>query len=180
MWPSIFNKLLHFENSILPTVLRLALGIVIFPHGAQKVMGWFGGYGFEATMSRFALEVVDVIATRIGDDRTALRISPGAYINIVGDNRDRDVFDYLLKELEDRNLAFLHLGGGDDSLEFDYLGGKASNYLRENYSKTLVGVGNYTAKTASVAIAENQFDLIAIGCPFIANPDFVTKVREGR
>jgi putative oxidoreductase len=31
-------------------VARLALGIVIFPHGAQKLLGWFGGYGFEKTM----------------------------------------------------------------------------------------------------------------------------------
>ena len=31
-------------------VARLALGIVIFPHGAQKLFGWFGGYGFDGTM----------------------------------------------------------------------------------------------------------------------------------
>ena len=29
---------------------RLALGIVIFPHGAQKLFGWFGGYGYTGTM----------------------------------------------------------------------------------------------------------------------------------
>ena len=29
---------------------RLALGVVIFPHGAQKLFGWFGGYGFNGTM----------------------------------------------------------------------------------------------------------------------------------
>ena len=29
---------------------RLALGITIFPHGAQKLLGWFGGYGFTGTM----------------------------------------------------------------------------------------------------------------------------------
>jgi putative oxidoreductase len=29
---------------------RLALGIVVFPHGAQKLLGWFGGYGFDGTM----------------------------------------------------------------------------------------------------------------------------------
>lgn len=29
---------------------RIALGIVVFPHGAQKLLGWFGGYGFEGTM----------------------------------------------------------------------------------------------------------------------------------
>jgi len=29
---------------------RLALGIVVFPHGAQKLLGWFGGYGFNGSM----------------------------------------------------------------------------------------------------------------------------------
>lgn len=31
-------------------VARLALGFVVFPHGAQKLLGWFGGYGFDGTM----------------------------------------------------------------------------------------------------------------------------------
>jgi len=35
------------------TVLRLALGIVIFPHGLQKTVGWFGGPGFHAMMQGF-------------------------------------------------------------------------------------------------------------------------------
>lgn len=30
---------------------RVALGVTIFPHGAQKLLGWFGGYGFNGTMS---------------------------------------------------------------------------------------------------------------------------------
>lgn len=34
-------------------IVRLGLGIVMFPHGAQKVLGWFGGYGFAATMGMF-------------------------------------------------------------------------------------------------------------------------------
>ena len=34
-------------------VLRLALGLVILPHGAQKLLGWFGGYGFQGTMGYF-------------------------------------------------------------------------------------------------------------------------------
>lgn len=33
------------------TVLRLALGLVMFPHGAQKMLGWFGGYGFDGTVA---------------------------------------------------------------------------------------------------------------------------------
>lgn len=31
-------------------IARVALGVVVFPHGAQKLLGWFGGYGFEGTM----------------------------------------------------------------------------------------------------------------------------------
>jgi putative oxidoreductase len=34
-------------------ILRLTLGIVIFPHGAQKLLGWFGGFGFSGTMGFF-------------------------------------------------------------------------------------------------------------------------------
>jgi putative oxidoreductase len=34
-------------------VLRLTLALVMFPHGAQKALGWFGGYGFKGTMEFF-------------------------------------------------------------------------------------------------------------------------------
>jgi len=34
-------------------IARLTLGLVFFPHGAQKVLGWFGGYGFSGTMGFF-------------------------------------------------------------------------------------------------------------------------------
>ena len=134
--------------------------------------------GSSENMARFPLEVLDAIISKIGADRTALRVSPGAYFNIVGDKQDRAVFDYLLPQLEKRNLAFLHIGIFDDSMEFDYLGGSASSYVRANYSNTLVGVGSYTAETASSAINDDKFDLIAIGRPFIANPDYVAKIRN--
>ena len=41
------------DNSISTLLLRLTLGAVFFPHGAQKVLGWFGGYGFAGTMGFF-------------------------------------------------------------------------------------------------------------------------------
>ncbi|PKH54628.1 alkene reductase [Shewanella sp. Choline-02u-19] len=138
-------------------------------------------YGQTAeNMARFPLAVIDAISERIGSDRTALRVSPGAYFNMAGDNKDRAVFDYLLAQLELRDLAFLHIGIFDDSMQFDYLDGSASSYVRSVYSKTLVGVGSYSAETGSTAIAENKFDLLAIGRPFIANPDYVARVREGK
>lgn len=131
-------------------------------------------------MSRFALEVLDAIVARIGNDRTALRVSPGAYFNMAGDSRDRAVFDYLIPEIEQRDLAFLHIGIFDDAMEFDYLGGRASSYVRSIYNKTLVGVGSFTAEAGSKAITDDKFDLLAIGRPFIANPDYVERVRDGQ
>ncbi|MGZ4989026.1 MAG: DoxX family membrane protein, partial [Limisphaerales bacterium] len=47
------KSLLKTNNSYLPTIARLTLGIVMFAHGAQKVLGWFGGYGFNGTLHYF-------------------------------------------------------------------------------------------------------------------------------
>jgi len=41
------------EGTLVPLVLRLALAAVIFPHGAQKVLGWFGGPGLKGTLDFF-------------------------------------------------------------------------------------------------------------------------------
>lgn len=40
-------------SNVYALIARLALGLVIFPHGAQKLFGWFGGYGFSGTMGYF-------------------------------------------------------------------------------------------------------------------------------
>lgn len=47
---SLLSLLVATGDSFAPTVLRLALGFMILPHGLQKTLGWFGGYGFKGTM----------------------------------------------------------------------------------------------------------------------------------
>ncbi|MCG9739596.1 alkene reductase [Shewanella insulae] len=145
-------------------------------HDSNRRDDEFGGT--PENMARFPLAVVDAIVKRIGHERTALRVSPGAYVNMQGDSRDRAVFDYFLTQLESRKLAYLHVGIFDDALTFDYLGGRVSDYVRGHYSQTLVGVGSYSAETGAQAIADGRFDLLAIGRPFIANPDYVLRVRD--
>ena len=49
----MFRKLMATDNDAAITVLRLVTGIVFFAHGAQKMLGWFGGYGFTGTMGFF-------------------------------------------------------------------------------------------------------------------------------
>jgi putative oxidoreductase len=36
-----------------PLLLCLSLGVIFFAHGAQKVLGWFGGFGWSGTMQFF-------------------------------------------------------------------------------------------------------------------------------
>lgn len=47
------NLLFKTDNTVSTLLLRVALGLAFFPHGAQKVLGWFGGYGFTGTMGFF-------------------------------------------------------------------------------------------------------------------------------
>ena len=49
----MLRKLLHTADDPVLTIVRLVLGVVFFAHGAQKMLGWFGGYGFSATMGFF-------------------------------------------------------------------------------------------------------------------------------
>jgi putative oxidoreductase len=49
MWRAV----LRTSNNVPLGLVRLALGIVMFPHGCQKMLGWFGGAGFTATMAGF-------------------------------------------------------------------------------------------------------------------------------
>jgi putative oxidoreductase len=49
----MLNRLIGTTDDYALTLARLALGAVFFAHGAQKVLGWWGGYGFAGTMHWF-------------------------------------------------------------------------------------------------------------------------------
>jgi len=49
----MFRKLLSTSDDWTLTLLRLFMGVIFFAHGAQKALGWFGGYGFSGTMGFF-------------------------------------------------------------------------------------------------------------------------------
>lgn len=50
----MFRELMRTDNSPTQLFIRVALGVVMFPHGAQKVLGWFGGPGITKTLQAFA------------------------------------------------------------------------------------------------------------------------------
>ena len=51
------KRLLTTTNDPVLTLMRLVLGVVFFAHGAQKMLGWLGGYGFSGTMGFFTSQM---------------------------------------------------------------------------------------------------------------------------
>jgi putative oxidoreductase len=47
---ALFHAFVATSDSLAPLFLRLSLALMILPHGLQKTLGWFGGYGFKGTM----------------------------------------------------------------------------------------------------------------------------------
>jgi len=49
----MFHRIINTSNDFAIAILRLTFGLVFAAHGAQKMLGWFGGYGFSGTMGFF-------------------------------------------------------------------------------------------------------------------------------
>ncbi len=60
-------------------ILRPTLGIVMFPHGAQKLLGWFGGFGFDGTMGFFYAKNGIALDDRVSSDHGRVFRQPGAF-----------------------------------------------------------------------------------------------------
>lgn len=49
----IMDPIYNFADRYADTAIRIVTGLLLVPHGAQKLFGWFGGYGLEATGQYF-------------------------------------------------------------------------------------------------------------------------------
>jgi putative oxidoreductase len=81
----MIKRLLQTTNDPVLTIVRLTLGVVFFAHGAQKALGWFGGYGFAGTLEGFSkmgvpvpLALFVILAEFIG----SLALISGAFARI--------------------------------------------------------------------------------------------------
>ena len=54
----MIDWLVGTNGGVVPLILRLTLAIVMFPHGAQKALGWFGGHGLRGTLGYFGSQGV--------------------------------------------------------------------------------------------------------------------------
>jgi N-ethylmaleimide reductase len=112
-------------------------------------------------------------------DRVGVRLSPNGVFNDMGSPDYREQFTYAAQELDKLGLAFLHIVDGL-AFGFHQLGEPMTlAEFRAFTSTPLVGNCGYTQETAEAAIVAGHADAIAIGRPYIANPDLVERYRNG-
>ncbi|MFJ9023783.1 alkene reductase [Streptomyces sp. NPDC102259] len=136
--------------------------------------------GSVAGRIRFAAEVVEAVATEIGADRVGVRISPGVTFNgIAEDDEDTtELYPALVERLKDLGLAYLHLVYADPDAPL-------FRRIRAEWPGTLVAnpvLPELTTDAVSRAVDRllaAGAELIALGRPFLANPDLVDRLRRG-
>jgi N-ethylmaleimide reductase len=128
---------------------------------------------------RLLLEVVDACARAFEPARIAVRQSPyGTFNDMAVDPEPLATYPYLARELDRRGVGFLHL--------FDQSGAWIHDAahpllpaLRAAYKGAIIACGGFQKGSAEALLARGQADLVAIGRPFISNPDLVARLRAG-
>lgn len=143
--------------------------------GSNKRTGPYGGS--LPNRARFLFEVLSEVIAVWGSDRVGLRISPLNSYNSMQDSNPLALTQFLSRELNSFNLAYLHIMRADF---FGKQSGPVTEAARAEFKNVLIGNMGYTPIEAAAAIREKKVDAIAFGHHFVSNPNLVQKVREGR
>ncbi len=127
---------------------------------------------------RFPLEVVDAVSEAVGSDKVGLRISPFGRLSDMGPfPSEAATWLAMMTELNKREIAYLHLSDqhtiGGEGIPDDVV-----HSLRSAYKGTLMAAGGFDKASGDDAISSQLLDLIAIGRPFISNPDLVERLTN--
>ncbi|WND37195.1 alkene reductase [Streptomyces sp. BB1-1-1] len=138
------------------------------------------GYGGSvAARIRFTAEVVEAVAAEIGAERVGLRVSPGNTVNGIAEGETEEIYPALTERLGGLGLAYLHLVYADpDAPVFRKIRAGWPGVLIAN---PVLGedLSTGAVRRASERLLAAGADLIALGRPFLANPDLVERLRLG-
>ncbi|KAF7594783.1 hypothetical protein BBP40_008286 [Aspergillus hancockii] len=149
----------------------------------QRTDAWGGSVEGRA---RFALEVTRAVVEAVGADRTGIRFSPFSTFQGMRMADPVPQFGYLASRVKEFGLAYVHLvepriAGNAD---VDCQGGESLDFFFEKYGRAgpVMVAGGYKAESAMEAVDARYKDydtLVAIGRPFIANPDLPFRMKTG-
>ncbi|KAF0191538.1 MAG: NADH:flavin oxidoreductase/NADH oxidase [Gammaproteobacteria bacterium] len=146
----------------------------IRPNSNQRRDGYGGSIEHRA---RFVLEVAEAAINAIGKDRVGIRLSPYGVFNDMPlyDAMEAD-YTYLARQLNARGLVYVHLV--DHSAQgAPEVPASIKAIFRTQFRGSLILSGGYDAARAESDLAAGKADLIAVGRPFLANPDLPARWR---
>jgi N-ethylmaleimide reductase len=127
---------------------------------------------------RFLKEVLEAVLEVWPSDRVGVRISPNGVFNDMGCDDYRELYLYVANEINKLTLGYLHIM---DGLAFGFHGKgqpMSLSEFRTVFQGIIIGNCGYTKESAQERIAEGNADIIAIGRPFITNPDLPERFRN--
>ncbi|RJS93611.1 alkene reductase [Salinisphaera sp. Q1T1-3] len=135
--------------------------------------------GSIANRLRFPLETLDAVIAEIGADKVGIRISPfGRFNDLAAFADEGETWVTMAGELEARRPAYVHLSDQLTLGAEKMPDGFAASFC-QTYGGTLIAAGGFDQATGEAALADGELDLIAMGRPFIANPDLVERMQAG-
>lgn len=144
--------------------------------GSNKRTDKYGGS--VENRSRFGLEVVEAVIDRIGNKRTAIRLSPSGTFNEMYDSDAINTFAYFIDQLNKFDLSYLHITehynppGKSYPVPDHYLGhGEVTPYYRKIYKGVLMTCQGFERESGEAILQDENADLVAFGKLFISNPD---------
>jgi len=138
------------------------------------------GYGDPIeNRARFVLETAEAVTGAIGKDRVGIRLSPFGVFNDMPlyEGMEAD-YTCLARELDARGLLYVHLVD-HSSMGAPTVPDAIKATFRRLFKRTLILSGGYDAGRAESDLAAGRCDLIAVGRPFLANPDLVARWKTG-
>ena len=129
--------------------------------------------------ARFVLEVAEAAIAAIGKDRVGIRLSPYGVFNDMPlyDSIESD-YAWLAERLNALGLVYVHLVD-HSPMGAPVVPDSIKQTFRARFRRTLILSGGYDAQRAEIDLAAGRADLIAVGRPFLANPDLVTRWQTG-
>ncbi len=133
--------------------------------------------------ARLLLEVVDAVTSVWPNQRVGVRLSPYGTFNDMHDSDPIALFSHVLKELDKRHIAYVHVieprsssAGGNDEVSAN--APSTSQIFRPLFKGVFISAGGYNAKNAQEAVDHNTVDAVVFGRLFISNPDLPKRLEK--
>ena len=148
----------------------------IRPTSNQRTDGYGGSIENRA---RFVLEAAKAAIAAIGADKVGIRLSPYGTFNDMPEYPEMaSDYAYLAARLNELGLVYVHLVD-HSPMGAPEVPATIKQAIRKEFKRTLILSGGYDAQRAEKELEDKACDLVAVGRPFLSNPDLVARWTSG-